>query len=864
MREAIERHDLILRTAVADHRGRTLKMLGDGVHAVFDDPLDAINATIALQRDLANATAMGGIVLAVRAGLHAGVEEHHDGDFVGRAVNRAARIMAAAHGGQILVSQAVAALVRDRLPAGVALRDLGEVLLRDLANFEHVYQLVHPALRTEFPALRTLTATPNNLPQALTRFIGHQAELNEYVKVIAVGRLVTLTGVGGCGKTRLAIELALRLLPRFVHGIWFVDLAPMADAERLPLTVARTLGLTERPGHPIVETLCEYLAEKQILLVLDNCEHLIGTCATLVTTMLGRARQLHVLATSREALGLPGEQIRTVRSLSCPPPDQSDDSDRVGEFEAVQLFVDCARLRHPGFSVDATVAPAVAEICRRLDGIPLAIELAAARIRVLSVDELREKLDDRFGLLVGGSRSALPRQQTLLATIKWSFDLLTPDERRLLERLAVFSGGWTLEGAVAVAGNVAQYEVLELLTHLVDKSLIATQRSKTGTTRYSMLETVRQYALETLANGGEMETTTGHHLEYYVSLAERLEPAIRSEEKGALEQLASELENLLLAFRACERLAGGSEFGLRLVAALGQYWLALGLYDLGYRLTTEALERDGSQGPSPARARALFQATRLAYYLSRLDEARDRGNECLALARVLHDDHLAAGALANLGAVSREFGDNASAIAYGEASLRLAREQGDAVQLRRALNFLGGAHRVAGNPELAQPLFEECLQLSREQRDAHYTAMVAGNLATTYIVRGELTRAWSLTLEHIDVSSTSKSKMSMRTALETVIVLAAAKLDWPSAARMLGAAHAERKARGLNLRDRTDIDLVSAETAMRKALGDNDFEVVYESGRAFTLEQAVYEARAWLEKLAPANDRHLRTSDDQR
>jgi len=692
-----------------------------------------------------------------------------------------------------------------------------------------------------------------SLPAPLTRFVGHEPELEEYGRIVATNRLVTLTGVGGCGKTRLACEIATRLLSKFTHGAWFIDLAPMADPERLALTVARTLKLTERTGQPVIETLCEHLAERQMLLVLDNCEHLVSACAASVSIMLGRARQLHVLATSREALGLPGEQTLRVRSLSCPPPSQNGASDRCGEFEAVQLFVDRARLIHRDFGLEARTAPAVAEICRRLDGIPLAIELAAARTKVLSVDELREKLDDRFRLLVGASGTALPRQQTLLATMKWSFDLLTPDERRLLEHLCVFSGGWTLEGAVAVAGeDVSQYEVLDRLTHLVDKSLIATQRSKTGATRYSMLETVRQYGLQAVAQPGEVEVATRRHLEYHVALAERLEPAIRSEEEEALEQLAPELENLLLAFRACERLAGGSEFGLRLVAALGQYWLALGLYELGHRLTTEALQRHGDEAALPVRARALFQATRLAHYLGREEEARDRGNECLALARMLHDEHLAAGALALLAVSSSELGDNASAIAYAEASLQLAREQGEAVQVRRALNTLGGVHRVAGNPELAQPLFEECLRLSREQHDSHYTAMVAGNLATTYIVRGELMRAWSLALEHIDVSSTSKSKMSMRTALETAIVLAAARLDWPSAARMLGAAHAERKARGLNLRDRTDIDLVPAEAAMRKSLGDNDFEVVYESGRAFTLEQAVDEARAWLEKNAPA------------
>jgi len=692
-------------------------------------------------------------------------------------------------------------------------------------------------------------ARRDNLPRALTRFIGHEADLDEYKKTVGTNRLVTLNGVGGCGKTRLACEIASRLLPTFAHGAWFVDLAPMADAERLPLTVARTLGLTEQPHRPMVETLCEYLAEREILLVLDNCEHLVGACAALVETMLSRASQLHVLATSREALGLSGEHTLRVRSLSCPPRDEKDGSDRFETFEAVQLFIDRARLMQPDFTLDATAAPAVAEICRRLDGIPLAIELAAARIKVLSVTDLRRKLDDRFALLVGGSRTALPRQQTLVATIKWSFDLLAPDERQLLERLSVFAGGWTLEGAVAVAGEGAgQYVVLDQLTHLVDKSLIATDRAKGAETRYSMLETVRQYAFEALAAAGAETTTAKRHVEYFVALAERLEPAITVEDRAALEQLAPELENLVQALRGCKRVPGGSDLGLRLVATLGQYWMALGLLELGHRLTTEALSRRDDGAPSRALARALLVATRFAGFLGRYEEARDRGNECLTLARLLQDDHLAAGALAYLGVACKALGNVKQGIAFLEQSLGLARQRADAEHIARALHALGGMHCDSGNLELAPQFFEEGLQIAREERHFHAIAVIASSLAWTYLSLGQVERVWPLIIEAFDVSSSAKAKFTMEVLLGVVVKLVAAKQDWPSAARLLGAVDAARKLFGRK-EDYPDGESVAAK--IRNSLREVDFDAAYKAGYALTLEQAIGEARAWVEKFSP-------------
>ena len=694
-------------------------------------------------------------------------------------------------------------------------------------------------------------AHPHNLPRALTRFIGFDDELGKSERIVVASRLVTLTGVGGCGKTRFAIELASRLLPKFINGAWIVDLAPLADPARLPSTVASTLRLMERPGRSIVDTLCDHVAGQQMLLVLDNCEHLVGACAALATTLLDRVSQLHILATSREALGLPGEQTLRIRPLSCPPPDHVDGHDRSAQFEAVRLFVDRASLAQPGFTLDAKVAPTIGDICRRLDGIPLAIELAAARIRVRSVDELRKMLDERFRLLVGGPKTAPLRQQTLHATIKWSFDLLPTDERQLLEQLSVFSGGWTLEGAVAVSGHdFGPFEMLERLTHLADKSLIVV-RSEEGITRYSMLETIRQYGLEALVGTGAHTMTALRHLEYFVALAERLRPAfMTSSEREALECLAPELENIVQALRDCENLFGGPELGLRLVGALGQYWLSLGLLHLGCQLTTEALAMRGAQGPSAARLIALFEAERYLSFVGRTSEARDRAKECLALARLLHDDHVAAGALAHLGALTFELGDSEQGIALIEESLQLARTCADPEQIRRALYNLGGAHLASDNHALAIPLFEECLQIGRDQRDPHSAALAACQLALTYVSLGRVGPVWPLALEALDLSADSKSKMTMQKVLEPVTALAAAVKEWPTAARMLGAANAAQKMTG-NTQHNDSQFWSSVVVSTRNSLRDVDFDAAYGAGHALTMEQAIDEAKAWLERTAP-------------
>ncbi len=421
-------------------------------------------------------------------------------------------------------------------------------------------------------------AVPNNLPRQRTRFIGRERELAECARLLGDARLLTLTGIGGCGKTRLALKLAEHLLATFPDGVWFVDLAPLLEAERVTLTMATALGLREEPGMPLINRLAAHLATRRTLIVLDNCEHVLAAAAELAEAVLAASANLKLVVTGREGLGITGEQSLALRSLSMPATSATD-LHAIEATEAVRLFLDRARLVEPGFSLEAATAPLIAEICRRLDGIPLAIELAAARVKMLSVEEIRARLDDRFRLLTGGSKSALSRHQTLRAAIGWSFDHLSHEEQRLLCRLSVFAGGWTLDGAARVAGeDTDEFEVLDLLTRLGDKSLVMPERIEGGSTRYGMLETVRQYAQEQLNQSGETDETRMRHLAFYLALAEEASLKLHTPEQGAwLSRLDRERENLLSALAWCDRAQGEAESGLRLVTAIQAYWVHLGL-----------------------------------------------------------------------------------------------------------------------------------------------------------------------------------------------------------------------------------------------------------------------------------------------
>ncbi len=513
MGEALAQHDHLLRLAIETRGGSVVKTTGDGMLAVFGDPVDAAGAALAAQRALRDATWGETGPLRVRMAFHAGAAETRDGDYFGPALNRVARILSIGHGGQVICSAVAADLARDRLGASVELVDLGSHRLRDIDRPEQVYQVVAPDLPRTFPPLRSLSTRRSNLPLALTSFVGREKELAEVTALVEHHRLVTLIGTGGTGKTRLMLEAAGQLLDRHPDGVWLAELAPLGDESQIASEVARALGAPEVPGVPALAVVTAFVADKDLLLLLDNAEHLVDGAARLAERLLASAPRLRIVATSREALAIPGEAVLHVRSLSCPAvvgaqagiPGTAGGMEDAASTEAVQLFIARAAAVDPAFALSQSNVASVAEICRRLDGIPLAIELAAARVSAMSPDDIAKRLGDRFRLLAGGRRTAVPRQQTLHALIDWSWDLLTDEDRRLLRRLAVFTGGWTVSIASRIVGDdeggMDPVDLVEGLTRLVDRSLVIVDRGPT--TRYRMLETIRQYAREKLIESGE-------------------------------------------------------------------------------------------------------------------------------------------------------------------------------------------------------------------------------------------------------------------------------------------------------------------------------------------------------------------------
>jgi predicted ATPase/class 3 adenylate cyclase len=846
MRPALARHDAIARDAVETHHGVVVKMSGDGVHAAFDDPLDALNATLDLQRSLADSESTYGIALRVRCGLHSGVNERRDNDFFGPAVNRAARIMSAAHGGQILVSEAVAALLGDRLPESVTLNDLGSVRLRDLERSERIYQVAHPSLRREFPALRSLEATPNNLPLQLTSFIGRERELVEVMALLVKTRLLTLVGVGGIGKSRLSLQVTADAMDDFPDGVWLVELAPLGDGERVAQVVASVLGVKEESGRPVIDALLKYVKDRQLLIVLDNCEHLVDACADLVRQLLQTAPKLKVLASSREHLRTAGEHVYAVPALSLPEAQRAVTSGAIGQFEATRLFVERAAAAQPAFQANDANAAIITRICRQLDGIPLAIELAAARVRALSVDAIASRLNDRFRLLAGGDRAALPRQQTLRALIDWSYDLLSEPERAVLCRLAVFAGGWTLAAAeaVVVGGEVHQSEVLDLLSNLVGKSL-AVSAPEGG--RHHLLDTVREYARERLQESREEAGARTRHLEFYLTFAEKARPELYGAQQAMwLRKLDLELENILIAHSWCERAPDGASLGLRLAHAVKPYWLNRGLLGLGHRMTIEALARAGARERSLGRWMGLADAGQLAFFMGQYAEACKHLEESLAIARELGDRRRVAAVLQPLGMACLGEGDVTSARRYLQEALTLARLLGDKRELATSINALAQLHRVENEFDAASSLYDQFLTLARDLQDRELIAIALLNLAMVSIQQGKGEGAQEMLIQVLSIAREIGSKAAGQSLLDVAAGLGAFRGQWERAAFFFGAAEAQTTATGLR-RDPADAAFLAPLLAMTRAnLSPGVFGAAEAAGQLLTYDEAMEEAAVWL------------------
>jgi predicted ATPase/class 3 adenylate cyclase/DNA-binding CsgD family transcriptional regulator len=667
--------------------------------------------------------------IRLRIGVHTGeVQLRDEGNYVGPTVNRTARLRDLAHGGQTVLSGTTGDLVADRLPPNTWLIDLGSHRLRDLPRPERVMQLCHPDLHIDFPPLRTTnTVVTQNLPVQLTSFVGRETEMIEVRRILADNRLVTLTGAGGAGKTRLAVQIAAQIAGEFGDGVWCADLAPITDPEVVPVAVARALGLPDQPGRSTMDTLARFIDDRQMLVVLDNCEHLLDACAALVVELLGACPGLTLLATSREPIGVAGEATWQVPSLSLAD-------------EAIQLFVDRARRVRPDFSVTDGNAATVTEICRRLDGMPLAIELAAARVRALSVTEILDSLHDRFRLLTGGGRTAVRRQQTLRASVDWSHALLTEPEHVLFRRLAVFMGGFDLEAAQAVtaSGDVERYQVLDQLTLLVDKSLVVAE-DRHGRTRYRLLETVRQYALEKLGESGEADDVRTRHRDHYTSLGALLGTPGQAGREARIDQAETEIDNLRAAF-AWSHENCDIEPALQLVSSLQPLWLGRGRIQEGLAWFDAVLSDDTAHGIEVAagvRARALADKAALATQVVAVD--LDQAEEALAIAREVGDPALVARALTACGGIA-VYNTEVAARYLAEAS-ELARGLGDQGMLSEILGFQAYAAFIAGDPIAARAAGEEGRDLADAIGDRPAAFRCRWSLGLAQWIQGELAGA---------------------------------------------------------------------------------------------------------------------------
>jgi predicted ATPase/class 3 adenylate cyclase/DNA-binding CsgD family transcriptional regulator len=639
MPPAVARHYEILHEAIARHDGvRPLEQgEGDSVVAAFTRAGDAMGAALDAQRALVAEAWPRGLQLRVRMALHSGDAQLRDeGSYFGPAVIRCARLRAVGHGGQVLLSHATEELVADGLPEGVALVDLGAHRLRDLGRPEHVWALTHPDLLVVSEPLRSLDALPNNLPVEQSSFVGREQELAEIANVFASTRLLTLTGAGGCGKTRVALQTAAGSLERFPDGVWWVELAAISDPSLVGGALADAVGVRPLPGRTPTDAVITALGEGRALVALDNCEHMLATVAEVVEAVLAGCPEVSVLVTSREPLSLPGETSWRVPSLSLPAKREIQTIVPLTQSDAVRLFVERALHVRPNFRVTNDNAPAVAQICHDLDGIPLAIELAAARTRLMSLDEIAARLGDRFQLLTGGARTALPRQRTLRASVDWSHELLDQAERTLLRRLGVFAGGFTLDAAEHVCGEepLDRFAILDLLGSLVDKSLVQVEE-RDGQTRYRLLETVRHYAFDHLTVAGEVAALRDRHRDAFLELAERIEPELLGEcSPRAVELLDADAANL----HAAIDWAVGTDptTALRLCSALPFWWFRRGRLTTGLAHFERALAAC-TERRSPLRGRALWGQAYLAASAAKWELTHAAATEALTLGEQLGD-----------------------------------------------------------------------------------------------------------------------------------------------------------------------------------------------------------------------------------
>ena len=868
MKAALASHDTILREAIEANQGQVIKTTGDGFLAVFPTALEALQTTIRAQQALQ--TPLEGLKIAVRMGLHTGEAELREGDYFGPSLNRTARIMAVGYGGQVLLSGVTAELVQVELPANTAIKDLGEHRLKGLSNAEHLWQLVAPGLQGEFPALQSLTTLPNNLPLQLTTFIGREKDIASIKTLLNSARLVTLTGSGGTGKTRLSLEIGSELLKSFPNGVWLIELAPLAAPEQILPALAQVFGLQEIPSTTLESLVVDYLRDKKLLIILDNCEHLIAACARLVEELLQHSAALKVLASSREALGIAGEMSYRIPSLA--------------ESESTCLFEERARAANPAFTLTDANAASVAQICARLDGIPLAIELAAARTRLLSAEQIASRLDDRFRLLVGGSRTALPRQQTLRALIDWSYDLLTNEEQSLLRSASVFVGGWSLEALEAVSDDP---DAMEHLEQLINKSLVIPQEHD-GAMRYFMLETIRQYAREKLFDSKEVARRRDRHFAYFDDLSEKMWGAflsynflpmvasandeadnVRAALQWGLENHS--VENVRLAANFCvvtSMLPGAMADGVaaareavehvrslpavsgeadlrrqkiiaRALFAIGMMSMGVGDNPFAVQVLREAISLSRAIGEKRMLGYSLemyFNATHFMYMPDR-DEAAREG--FVIFSQEIKDDYGLNLSYMNMANIAAKNGNESEKIFFMEKLKKEMRIAPASFQMGIFLLFMGKDESGHGKYIEAKRTFAEAEKLYKELGSMNFATAMRSEIGHVERVSGNLHESRSIYQETIKHWQELGNRSAVAHELECFGSLAISDEQPARAAGLFGAAETLREKCQSPMTDEERVEYDQWVAQLHTKLAEAEYNAAWAHGRLMPMDQAI-------------------------
>src|SRR5215212_1550890 len=846
MMSALARHVSLLREVVTAHGGVLFKTVGDGTQSAFPTAPAALSAALMAQRALL-AEPWRDELGPLRAcmAIHAGEAEPRGGDYLAAPLNRLARLLGMARGGQILLTEAVEQLAQDGLPPDASLQELGEMRLRDLKRAERVFVLVHPDLPHDVDLPVASDQRTRHFPPSLTPFLGREEQIAAIAELVAAPtvHLVTLTGPGGIGKTRLAIKVGERLASSFTGGAVFVDLSPLRDPAQVLPTIGRAIGLREVNAGSLVQQIHGFLADRKTLLILDNFEHLLGSTAV-VASLLNRS-EVELLVTSRAPLRVQGEYEYLVPTLRLPDHTQRTNAAALATNEAVALFVDRTKAVRPDFGLTDTIAPIIAEICARLDGLPLAIELAAARIKVLPPAALLSRLERRLPLLTGGRRDAPERQRTLRDTIAWSYDLLAPDECQLFRRLGVFVGGWTMEAAEAIANPEENLHVLGGLSSLVEMSLVRLDETETEP-RFRMLETIREYAVDRLSDAGEDRAMRERQAAFYLDFAEEAEPElVRANQVQWLDRLAADGPNITAAlgwFLEQNRV----EAGLRLSVAMRFYWLRRAPFGEGSRWLTAFLEQPADDVPAPIRARAVAAAGSFNHWLGHLDETRRLYQDALTLFRESGDLIGEARLLRNLASVAIDLGQFEEAESLLTESRAVADRNGNPRSVADVVGLSGTLAFAQGDYDQASARLKEASDRFRVLGDVASVMDASGDAAYMTALNGDAVGAATLFAESLSFAMDLEAPDRISWALLGTGNLAAAKGDAAQAVRLFGSAAAIQQSMQRDLRPSVDLIQERILAEQRQQLGESEYKAAWEEGRTLSQERAVAEAQAVL------------------